>query len=67
MSHVTCHMSHVMCQMTLFFLQSCEANRRRVYYQQGKDIPRGQQSLSWWDLNPRQTKTSWTNIDEIFL
>ena len=25
---------------------------------------RGPQSLSWWDLNPGQTKISWTNLDE---
>ena len=27
-------------------------------------IPRGPQSLSWWDLNPEQTKISQKNLDE---
>ena len=35
-SFVTCHMSHVTCNIFfVFLLQSGEASRERVYYQQG--------------------------------
>ena len=56
MSHVTFHISHVMCQMSHIFFLSCKDYWWRVYYQQG--LPR----LVFFISAVTMTRDRWTTI-----